>query len=145
MFCLFSALKRRWWNSLNLVNSSIWQIESSQSLGPQRAMTRGPGMEGGILGWDMMGTKFHFLMHKAGRHCFFLLPEIAADLLCLGPAPDLSWWAVPSTDLLTPRSQRQCSLEVSFSTIEKEILNVVECLVSFTVKHVKKLLLCLCD
>ena len=44
---------------------------------------------------------------------------------------------MPSTDLITPRSQRRCSLEVSFSTIEKEILNVVECLVSFTVKHVK--------
>lgn len=71
MFCLFSALKKRWWNSLNLVNSSIWQIESSQSLGPQRAMTWGPGMEGGHSGVGYDGNKIPFSSAQ-GRQALFV-------------------------------------------------------------------------
>lgn len=88
---LFSALKRRWWNSLNLVHNSVCPTESSRSLGPQRTMTWGREWRG-TQGKDGMGTKFSFLMHKAGRQGLYFSS-------CLHSQQIGSAWPSPVSEL----------------------------------------------
>lgn len=88
---LFSALKRRWWNSLNLVHDSVDPMESSRSLGPQRTMTWGREWRG-TKGKDMMGTEFGFLMHKAGRQGLFFPSRLHSQQI--GSA-----WPSPASEL----------------------------------------------
>lgn len=64
---------------------------------------------------------------------FFLSPGSA------WPSADLRWPGVPSTDLPTPGSQRRAVPRalISNNNREKETLNVVGCLVSFTAERVQ--------